>query len=54
VQRLMGLQELKETIFLEDFHQSVGKARHKAWHDRHIKTKVFLQGDKVLLYESWY
>jgi hypothetical protein len=53
-QRLMELQELEETMFLADFHQSVEKERKKYWHDRHIKTKVFAQGDKVLLYESWY
>jgi hypothetical protein len=40
-QRLMELQELEETRFLADFHQSVEKARQKSWHDRHIKTKVF-------------
>jgi hypothetical protein len=53
-QRLMELQELEETIFLEDFHQSVEKERQKSWHDRHINTKVFMQGDKVLLYDSQY
>jgi hypothetical protein len=53
-QRLMELQELEETRFLADFHQSVEKARQKSWHDRHIKTKVFAQGDKVLLYDSRY
>jgi hypothetical protein len=51
-QRLMELQELEETRFLADFHQSVEKARQKSWHDRHIKTKSFAQGDKVLLYTS--
>jgi hypothetical protein len=50
-QRLAELQELEETKFLEDFHQSVEKVRQKDWHDHHIKTKVFAQGDKVLLYE---
>jgi hypothetical protein len=50
----MELQELKETRFLADFHQSVDKAMQKNWHDRHIKTKVFVQGDKVLLYDSRY
>jgi hypothetical protein len=30
VQRLMELQELEETRFLENFHQSVEKARHKS------------------------
>jgi hypothetical protein len=53
-QRLMDLQELEETRFLADFHQTVEKARKKSWHDRHIKTKVFVQGDKVLLYDSRY
>jgi hypothetical protein len=37
-QRLMELQELEETRFLADFHQSVEKERKKSWHDRHIKT----------------
>jgi hypothetical protein len=32
-QRLAELQELKETRFLVDFHQSVEKARQKSWHD---------------------
>jgi hypothetical protein len=54
VQRLMELQELEETRFLEDFHQSVEKSRKKSWNNRHIKTKVFSQGDKVLLYDSRY
>jgi hypothetical protein len=54
VQRVMELQELDEARFLADFHQSVEKARQKAWHDRHIKAKTFLQGDKVLLYDSRY
>ena len=42
-QILMELQELEETRFLADFHQSVEKERKKAWHDRHINTKVFTQ-----------
>jgi hypothetical protein len=53
-QRLVELQELEETRFLANFHQSVEKERQKYWHDRHIKTKVFTQGDKVLLYDSRY
>ena len=28
------------------------KAREKAWHDRHIKNKIFQIGDLVLLYDS--
>jgi hypothetical protein len=53
-QRLMELQELEETRFLAHFHQLVEKARKKYWHDRHTKTKVFAQGNKVLLYDSRY
>jgi hypothetical protein len=53
-QRLKELQELKETIFLAYLHQSVEKSRQKYWHDRHIKTKEFMQGEKVLLYDSRY
>jgi hypothetical protein len=53
-QRLAELQELKETRFLADFHRLVEKGRQKSWHDRHIKTKVFIQGDKVLLYDNRY
>jgi hypothetical protein len=53
-QRIADLQELEEAIFLADFHQTVEKARHKSWHDRHIKDKIFVQGDKVLLYDSRY
>jgi len=51
VQRVTELQELDETRFLAEFHQSFEKARHKSWHDSHIKTKTFAQGDKVLLYD---
>jgi hypothetical protein len=54
VQRLMELQELEETRVLADFHQSIEKERKKVWHDRNIKTKVFVQGDKVLIYNSQY
>jgi hypothetical protein len=50
----MEFQEPEETKFLEDFHQSVEKARHKSWHEKHIKTKEFVQGDKILLYDSRY
>jgi hypothetical protein len=50
----MELQELEETRFLVDFHESVEKERKKYWHDRHIKAKVFVKGDKVLLYDSKY
>jgi hypothetical protein len=30
----------------------VQKARDKAWHDRHIKKKIFNEGDLVLMYEK--
>jgi hypothetical protein len=53
-QRLMELQEVEETKFLADFHQSVEKERKKSWHEKHIKTKVFAQRDKVLLYDNRY
>lgn len=53
-QRIADLQELEEAGFLADFHQSVEKARQKTWHDMHINSKIFTQGDKVFLYESRY
>ena len=34
------------------FHQQVQKARDKAWHNLHIKRKMFKEGDLVLLYDS--
>jgi hypothetical protein len=42
--------ELEEYKILEGFHQEVQKARDKAWHERHIKKKIFKEGDLVLLY----
>ena len=51
-ERLQELQELDEARFLAEFHQKVQKARQKAWHDRHIKTKAFQVGGKALLYDS--
>jgi transposase InsO family protein len=53
-QRIMELHELLETRFLANFHQSVEKTRQKAWHDIHVNTKLFVQGDKFLLYNSQY
>jgi hypothetical protein len=50
----MEVQELEETRFLADFHQLVEKARQKYWHDKHIKSKAFAEGDKVLLYDIRY
>lgn len=46
--------ELEETQFLADFHQTVEKARKKAWHDRNIKTKSFALGEQVFLYDNKY
>jgi len=34
------------------FHQQVQKAREKAWHDIHIKKKLFQIDDLVLLYDT--
>ena len=34
------------------FHKQVQKVRDKAWHDCHIKRKMFKEGDLVLLYDS--
>jgi hypothetical protein len=51
-QRIVNLQELEEARILAYFHQTVEKARQKSWHDRHIKSGRFTQGDKVLLYDS--
>jgi hypothetical protein len=53
-ERVAELMEVEEAIFLADFHQTVEKARQKSWHDRHIKTKTFSQGDQVFLYDSKY
>jgi hypothetical protein len=53
-QRIADLQELEEVIFLADFHQLVEKYRQNLGMTRHIKSKIFNQGDKVLLYDSRY
>jgi hypothetical protein len=47
-QRLMELQELGETMFLADFHQSVEKSMKKDLHDKHIKTKLFVEHTVLL------
>ena len=49
---LVQLLALEEDRFIARFHQKVQKAREKAWHDRHIKRKIFQTGDLVLLYDS--
>jgi hypothetical protein len=46
------LVELEEDRFIAGFHQQILKEREKAYHDRHIKKKIFRQGDLVLLYDS--
>jgi hypothetical protein len=51
-ERLAQLVELEEDRFIAGFHQQVQKGREKAYHDRHIKKKVFKQGDLVLVYNS--
>jgi hypothetical protein len=43
---------MEEDRILAGFHQQVKKERDKAWHDRHIKRKMFNEGDLVLLYDS--
>ena len=49
---LLQLVGLEEARFLVGFNQQVQKAREKAWHDRHIKNKIFKVGELVLLYDS--
>ena len=51
-ERLAQLLALEEDRFITGFHQKVQKAREKAWHDRHIKSKTLQIGDLVLLYDS--
>jgi hypothetical protein len=43
---------MEEDWILAGFHQQVQKARDKAWHDRHIKKKIFKEGDLVLMYDN--
>jgi transposase InsO family protein len=51
-ERLAQLVELEEDRFIAGFHQQIQKEREKAYHDRHIKKKIFRQGDLVLVYDS--
>lgn len=44
--------ELKEDRFLARFHQQVQKEHEKAWHDLHIKLRMFKVNNLVLLYDS--
>ncbi len=52
IERLSQLVALEEDRFIVGLHQKVQKARDKAWHNRHIKNKVFQEGDLMLLYDS--
>jgi hypothetical protein len=53
VQEMLNqLMEMEEDTILEGFHQEVQKARDKSWHEKHIKNKIFKEGDLVLLYDS--
>ena len=51
-ERLAPLLTLEEDRFIAGFHQKVQKAREKAWHDRHIKSKTLQIGDLILLYDN--
>jgi hypothetical protein len=43
---------MEEDWILVGFHQQVQKAREKSWYDRHIKKKMFKEGDLVLMYNN--
>jgi hypothetical protein len=43
---------MEEDRILVGFRQEVQKSREKYWHDRHIKWKIFKEGDLVLVYDS--
>jgi len=47
----MKIVSLQASI-IAGFQQKVQKARDKAWHDKHIKHKIFQVGDLFLLYDS--
>ena len=49
---LMQLTALEEDRFMANFHQQVQKLGDKAWHNRHIRQKMFAEDDLVLLYHS--
>jgi len=52
VERMSQFLALDKDRFIARFQQKVQKARDKAWHDRHIKHKIFQVGNLVLLYDS--
>ncbi|XP_021728716.1 uncharacterized protein LOC110695793 [Chenopodium quinoa] len=51
-QKLLELHELEELRMNAYDSASLYKARTKAWHDAQISKKEFLEGQKVLLYNS--
>jgi len=51
-ERLNQLLTMEEDQILTGFHQQVQKSRDKSWHDRHIKKKMFKEGDLVLMYDN--
>ncbi|XP_021763768.1 uncharacterized protein LOC110728425 [Chenopodium quinoa] len=51
-QRLLELHELEELKMNAYDSASLYKARTKAWHDARISKKEFVEGQKVLLYNS--
>ena len=46
------LIHLEEAHFIASFHQCDAKDQRKAWHDRHIKNKQFVEGYLVMLYDN--
>ena len=44
-ERLSQLMEMEEDKIIAGFHQEVHKERDKAWHERHIKNKIFKEGN---------
>lgn len=50
--RLEELMELEEDRFISRFHQNLKKGKHKACHNKHIKTKEFQPRKLVLMYDS--
>lgn len=50
--RLQQLNALDEYIMQVLLHIKVVQTQRKIWHDKHIKTRAFREGDWALLYES--
>ena len=51
-EHIAQLIQLEEYHFVAGFNQRVAKDRQKAWHDRHINKKQFVEGYLVLIYDS--